>query len=111
LNQNVFRIDECHRLDVPAIIRYILSAKDAKNISYVCHSMGCGLITIALNEEPKLNDIIRKMTFSAPGTYVHHQQNPFTKGLAAIPPRFLMVSQNHCGKFKFGIWNSLSSDT
>lgn len=44
--------------DIPAVINYILKTTGQSKLSYVGHSLGCGIFFIAMVKRPELNSKI-----------------------------------------------------
>ena len=79
--------------DLPDVIRYVLKVEKAAQLNYVCHSMGCMFLSMAVHDDPGLNNRIRKASFLAPGHYFQHLSSPALLALAALPTFVLSVSK------------------
>lgn len=62
--------------DIPAVLTLMLKETGNEKISFICHSMGCGAYTIALAENPELNDKFHAAFFMAPALYFGHCYTP-----------------------------------
>ncbi|KAI9563008.1 hypothetical protein GHT06_010464 [Daphnia sinensis] len=61
-----FSWDEIGDHDIPAIINYILKETRQSKLSYIGHSLGCGVFFIAMIKHPELNAKIDAMVGLAP---------------------------------------------
>ncbi|KZS10880.1 putative Lipase 3 [Daphnia magna] len=61
-----FSWDEIGDHDIPAIINYILKETGRSKLSYIGHSLGCGVFFIAMIKHPELNAKIDAMVGLAP---------------------------------------------
>lgn len=56
------------KYDIPAAIEYVLSKTGRNSLSYIGHSLGCGIFFIAMTHKPELNSKIDVMIALAPAT-------------------------------------------
>lgn len=70
-----FRWDEVGRYDVPASINYILLKTGRDKLSYIGHSMGCGVFFIAMLTHPELQGKVEMMAALAPATSMANMRN------------------------------------
>ncbi len=64
------------KYDIPAEINYILAKTGRSKLSYIGHSMGCGIFFVAMVTHPELNDKIEVMMAMAPATSLAHMRSP-----------------------------------
>ncbi|XP_057376937.1 gastric triacylglycerol lipase-like [Daphnia carinata] len=67
-----FSWDEIGNFDIPALINYILSVTGLPTISYIGHSLGCGVFFIAMVKHPELNAKIDAMIAFGPVSSFAH---------------------------------------
>ncbi|XP_057376829.1 lipase member N-like [Daphnia carinata] len=99
-----FSWDEMGNFDVPAIINHILTLTGLPTISYIGHSLGCGVFFIAMAKHPELNAKIDQMVALAPLSSFAHFATPIYRLLAPLSEpieKFLK---------KIGTWGWLDSD-
>lgn len=58
--------DEMGKYDIPAVVDYVLEATGQEQLSYVCHSLGCGSLFIGAVERPPLNGLVDVAVALAP---------------------------------------------
>lgn len=61
LNLFFFSWDELGKYDIPAVIDYILLKTGQSKLSYVGHSLGCGMFFITMVTRPEYNSKIEMM--------------------------------------------------
>ena len=82
-------------IDVPTIMQYILSLTNQKSLVYICHSLGCALLFIAMNEHPELNDSVDVMFALGPTSSVAHLKGAtrFAADLAPVRHSLLLSAR------------------
>nr|CAH0101930.1 unnamed protein product [Daphnia galeata] len=71
-----FSWDEIGNYDIPSIINYILKETGQSKLSYIGHSLGCGVFFIAMVKHPELNSKIDIMIALAPLSSFAHFTTP-----------------------------------
>ncbi|XP_057376938.1 gastric triacylglycerol lipase-like [Daphnia carinata] len=79
-----FSWDEIGNFDIPAMINYILSVTGLPTISYIGHSLGCGVFFIAMVKHPELNAKIDAMIALAPLSSFAHSSTLVFRILATF---------------------------
>ena len=51
----IFSWDQIGNYDIPAVINYILKKTSQSKLTYIGHSLGCGVFFIAMVLHPELN--------------------------------------------------------
>ncbi|KZS16640.1 putative Lipase 3 [Daphnia magna] len=75
-----FSWDEIGTFDIPVVINYILSVTGLPTLSYIGHSLGCGVFFIAMAKHPELNAKIDTMVALAPlSSFAHFTTGIFRK--------------------------------
>lgn len=78
--------------DVPAMIDYIRANTTKPQVSWVGHSMGCGLFFIGMHHNPTYSAKVRKMVALAPAAGIANAYSPIVITLAKFPQQLLEVS-------------------
>ena len=61
--------------DVPAFIEYVLAATGRSQLSFVGHSLGCGVFFIAMTQRPDLQASVDVMIALAPSAATRNYRN------------------------------------
>ncbi|EFX88863.1 hypothetical protein DAPPUDRAFT_311149 [Daphnia pulex] len=76
-----FSWDEIGNSDIPSMIDYILKETGQPKLSYIGHSLGCGVFFIAMVKHPELNEKIEIMVALAPLSSFAHFTTEFLRVL------------------------------
>ncbi|XP_032798561.2 lipase member N isoform X1 [Daphnia magna] len=99
-----FSWDEIGNFDIPAIINHILTLTGLPTMSYIGHSLGCGVFFIAMVKHPELNAKIDTMVALAPLSSFANFKTPIYRALAPFSRPIEAFLK------KIGIWGWLDSD-
>ncbi len=72
------------RFDIPAVIKYILTANGREKLSYIGYSMGACVFFVAMIAHPELNYKIDTMIALGPAVSLAHMGNPFVRTVAPM---------------------------
>ncbi|KAG7173702.1 Lipase 3-like 4, partial [Homarus americanus] len=73
-----FTWTEAARYDIPAMLKYVRQETGAEQVSYVCHSMGCGVFLAMMDYHPEINYWVRVVAALAPAAYVKGKPTPWS---------------------------------
>ncbi|XP_046640894.1 lipase member K-like [Daphnia pulicaria] len=82
-----FSWDEIGNYDIPSFINYILKETGQSKLSYIAHSLGCGVFFIAMVKHPELNAKIDIMIALAPLSSFAHFTTPLFRILTPLSKR------------------------
>lgn len=82
-----FSWDEIGRLDLPAMIDYVLRITKQPNLKYVGFSQGTTSFFVMASERPEYNDKISLMVALSPVVWMGHVKSPLIRLVAPINPQ------------------------
>jgi len=71
--------------DLPAVIDYILTNTEEKDLHYVGHSMGTTMFYVLMSLKPEYNVKIRHMISLAPVAFLRNTKSPFASITKLLP--------------------------
>lgn len=88
-----FSWDEIGRLDLPAMIDYVLRVTNQPNLKYIGFSQGTTSFFVMASERPDYNDKISLMVALSPVAWMAHVKSPLLRLVAPVNPHLYALTK------------------